>query len=277
MSANSWLFDAGDSANHLVQKVRQTTLVETFDLAVVLGSGWHRAAQMGEQTGLFEYADWPCFPAAQVAGHQGRLVAVRVAAWQILFFVGRFHCYQGLSAFQAAFPVRLAAALGCPRMLLTCATGGINSTYRPGDFMLVEDHINLLGDNPLWGLTGDTFVDLSETYRREIYHRLAPRVDGMTLHRGVLAAMPGPSYETPAEIRFLAAAGADAVSMSTVPEAIMARALGMEVAAVAFIANRAAGLSPGNLSHQDVLACGADYAHLFPSLVGHFIDAWQSL
>jgi purine-nucleoside phosphorylase len=261
-----------------VQEVRRLTKVENFDLAVVLGSGWSGAAQIGETLGILQYRDWPCFPAGQVAGHGGHLVAVQASSWKILFFVGRFHYYQGISAFQAAFPVRLASALGCPRLLLTCATGGINSTYRPGDFMLVEDHLNLLGDNPLRGLPGDTFVDLVGTYQHDLYDSLMTRgADLPVLHRGVLAAMSGPSYETPAEVRFLAAAGVDAVSMSTVPEAIMARYLGMQVAAIAFIANTAAGLTSAALSHQDVLACSSEHAQLFPCLVGHLIDTWQAL
>lgn len=278
MSAKSLAFDAGDPGDRLVNEVRRLTQVENFDLAVVLGSGWSGAAQIGETLGTFAYGDWPCFPAGQVAGHGGRLVAVQACSWNILCFVGRFHCYQGISAFQAAFPVRLAAALGCQRLLLTCATGGINSAYRPGDFMLVEDHLNLLGDNPLRGLAGDTFVDLEGTYRHDLYDRLLARdADAPVMHRGVLAAMSGPSYETPAEIRFLAASGADAVSMSTVPEAILARYLDMQVAAVAFIANRAAGLGHAAISHQDVLACGSEHAHQFPRLVGLFIEAWQAL
>jgi purine-nucleoside phosphorylase len=277
VSAKSWTFDIGGPGDRLVNEVRRSTQAENFDLAVVLGSGWGGAAQIGQTLGTFEYSDWPCFPAGQVAGHGGRLVAVQAASWKILFFVGRFHCYQGLSAFQAAFPVRLAAALGCQRLLLTCATGGINRSYRPGDFMLVEDHLNLLGDNPLRGLAGDTFVNLDGAYRLDLYDRILTRdADAPVLHRGVLAAMPGPSYETPAEVRFLAAAGVDVVSMSTVPEAIMARYLGMQVAAVAFIANRAAGLGPA-VSHQAVLACGSDHAHQFPRLVSQFINAWQAL
>ena len=278
MSATSWAFNPGDSGDQLVKAIRVLTQTENFDLAVVLGSGWDKAAQIGETIGVFEYSDWPCFPVGQIAGHSGQLLAVQFSSCKILFFSGRFHCYQGLSAFQAAFPVRLAASLGCSRVLLTCATGGINRAYQPGDFMLVEDHLNLLGDNPLRGLPGNTFIDLAGMYQQKVYDALERRgTDCLRLHRGVLAAMPGPSYETPAEIRFLQAAGIDVVSMSTVPEAIMARYLGMQIAAVAFVANYAAGLSPVAVSHQDVLDCGAEHAHLFPFLVRLFIEAWQDV
>lgn len=278
MSKRSWPFDGEDPGVRLVGEVRRLTGVVDFDLAIVLGSAWSEGACLGEPLGGFAYHDWPCFPADQIAGHGGKLVAVRHSGWNILVFTGRFHCYQGLSAYAAAFPVRLAAALGCPRILLTCATGGVNRTYQPGDFMLVEDHLNLLGDNPLRGLPGDVFVDLVATYQQDVYDRLMRHADDeLILHRGVLAALAGPSYETPAEIRFLAAAGIDVVSMSTVHEAIMARYLGLQVAAVAFIANRAAGLSPVAMSHQDVLACGSRHAHLFPRLIGHFVAAWQDV
>jgi len=271
----SWGFKPGDSAEQFVKEIRRQTQIDNFDLAVVLGSGWNEAAQIGDVLGVFEYSDWPCFPAGQIAGHGGQLIAVQNSSSKILFFSGRFHCYQGLSAFQAAFPVRLAATLGCPRVLLTCATGGVNRNYQPGDFMLVDDHINLLGDNPLRGLAGDTFVDLAGLYQQDVYDNLLSRDTGfIKLHRGVLAAMPGPSYETPAEIRFLERSGVDVVSMSTVPEAIMARYIGMQVAAVAFVANYAAGLGPVAVSHKDVLNCGAEHAHLFPTLIGLFVEAW---
>lgn len=277
MSEISSPFEAGDYGDQLVGEVRRLTKVENFDLAVVLGSGWNAAADLGETLGTFSYSDWACFPSGQIDGHSGQLIAAQYASWNILFFSGRFHCYQGLSAYEAAFPVRLAAKLGCPRILLTCATGGVNPGYRPGDFMLVEDHLNLLGDNPLRGLSGNTFIDMAETYQRDVYDKLLERDDGkMKLHRGVLAAMTGPSYETPAEIRFLASAGADVVSMSTVPEVIMARYLKLQVAAVAFISNFAAGLSEAPLTHGDVLDCGAAHASLFPLLVHRLTDAWQA-
>jgi len=265
------------SVTQVVKKVRSITQVENFDLAVVLGSGWSRVAQLGDLLGTFSYDDWTCFPGVRVAGHEGKLVAVRYSGWNILFFSGRFHCYQGLTAYQAAVPVRVADALGCKRIMLTCASGGINNAYRPGDFMLVDDHLNLLGDNPLRGLPGSIFVDMAGAYRQEVYDNLpANNPAEITVHRGVLAAMPGPCYETPAEIRFLAASGADVVSMSVVPETIMARYLGMMVAAVAFVANPAAGTGSSlPLTHLDVLDCGTKHAHRFPTLVSRLVVAWQ--
>ena len=278
MSVTCWPFSPEDPAARLVEDIRQQTRVDHFDLAVVLGSGWNEATRLGEVLGVFDYSDWPCFPCGQITGHAGQLIAVRYSSWNILFFSGRFHCYQGLSAFEVSFPVRLAASLGCSKILLTCATGGVNPAYRPGDFMLVDDHLNLLGDNPLRGLSGNTFVDMVDAYQADVYARLIETVDPeLTLHRGTLAAMPGPSYETPAEVRFLSLAGADVVSMSTVPEAIMARYLGLQLAAVAFVSNFAAGLGNVSLSHEDVLACSAENARLFPVLVHNFVDVWQAL
>ncbi len=278
MSVTCWPFSPGSPAARLGEEIRRQTQVENFDLAVVLGSGWNEAARLGETLGVFDYSDWPCFPGDQIAGHAGQLIAVRYSSWNILFFSGRFHCYQGLSAFEATFPVRLAASLGCPRILLTCATGGINPDYQPGDFMLVDDHLNLLGENPLRGLPGNTFVDMVDAYQTEVYAKLIEDANSnMTLHRGILAAMSGPSYETPAEVRFLSSAGVDVVSMSTVPEVIMARYLGLQVAAVAFVSNLAAGLSHVSLSHEDVLDCGAEHAFLFPLLVRNLADAWREV
>jgi purine-nucleoside phosphorylase len=274
----SWPFSSADSGSRLVAEVRRLTEVASFDLAVVLGSGWNEAATLGKTLGVFDYSEWSCFPCGQIAGHAGQLIAVRYSSWNILFFSGRFHCYQGLSAFDASFPIRLASSLGCPRVLMTCATGGINPSYRPGDFMLVDDHLNLIGDNPLRGLSGNTFVDMVDAYQSDVYAKfLQGDCNKMKLHRGVLAAMSGPSYETPAEVRFLSTMGADVVSMSTVPEVIMARYLGLQVAAVAFISNVAAGLSNVALSHEDVLHCGVEHSSLFPVLIRNFVDAWQTL
>ncbi len=279
MSEPSWIFDNDDSATGLVQAIRQLGGAPRFDLAVVLGSGWGGAAAFGNPLATIPYRDWPCFPAGQVAGHDGRLHVVETRSWRVLVFSGRFHCYQGLSAFQAAFPVRLAAALGCPRLLLTCATGGINPAYRPGDYMLVDDHLNLLGDNPLRGLAGDVFIDLANTYRRDLYDVLqdSPELSKITLHRGVLAALSGPTYETPAEIRMLSVLGADVVSMSTVPEAIMGRALGLSVAAVAFVSNLAAGTGAADVSHADVLQCSARHAGSSTALIRQIVTLWQDV
>jgi purine-nucleoside phosphorylase len=259
--------------------VRRQAGEEPFALAVVLGSGLGNLAEEADPLGVFPYAGFAAFPPAQqVAGHAGRLVAGTLEGWRLLFFQGRHHLYEGLTARQVAVPVRIAHALGCRRLLLTNAAGGVNEEYRPGDFMLISDHLNLLGDNPLRGERRDPFIDLSGLYRQEFFPFLLEfaRLQNIRLHRGVLAALPGPSYETPAEIRALRMLGADAVSMSTVPEAIMGRYLGLEVAGLSLIANAAAGLASAPLSHAEVLASGQRGASRLALLVRHLIALWLS-
>ena len=256
MCAASLPCDAGEDFRELQRALAADVGNAPFDLAVILGSGWSHLVRTGEVVAEYPYGAWPCLPNGLVAGHPGRIAVISSQGWRILCFAGRFHCYQGLSAFRAAVPVRLAAALGCSKILLTCAAGGIHPDFRTGDFVWVTDHINLLGDNPLRGQQEEPFVDLSQVYAYAPFEPLredAAKVD-ITLHTGVLAALAGPSYETPAEIRMLERLGADLVSMSMVHEAIMAVYLGMEVAGLSFIANRAAGLAGKPLCHDEVLA-----------------------
>lgn len=261
------------SAGALAQRLGE----DSFDLAVVLGSGWGSMADQAESAVYVDYREIPGFSHVHIEGHPGRLVFGRFQGWKVLFFQGRYHLYQGFDARQVALPVRVAAALGCRRLLLTNAVGGINPAFQVGDFMYLEDHLNLLGDNPLRGEPLHPFVDLCGLYRQDLYPALREQMGekDITLHRGVLAAMPGPSYETPAEIRMLQRFGADAVSMSTVPEAIMGRYLGMEVVGVSLIANLAAGLSPGPLSHDEILRAGSDGTGRLLALGLRLMSLWQ--
>ncbi len=277
MCARSWTFDEQSPERQLVHALAQVAGFQTIDLAIVLGSGWGHIADRGEIIVEYDYADWPCFPTHAVAGHAGSLRLIWHQGWQILCFSGRFHCYQGLSAFQASLPVRIASALGCPRILLTCASGGVNPLYRPGDFMWLSDHINLLGDNPLKGLPGEIFVDLSHLYQARLFGPLSAlsKQQGAVLHRGVLAAMPGPSYETPAEVRLLSRLGADVVSMSMAHEAIMAGYFKMAVAGLALIANSAAGLTTTALNHLDVLDRAAAASEQAGLLIDNLVSAWK--
>jgi purine-nucleoside phosphorylase len=259
------------------EMLRHRLGMQAFDLAVVLGSGLGCLADHVEGAVCVDYCDIPGFSHVQIEGHAGRLVAGRFQGWRILLFQGRYHLYQGFDARQVVLPVRIANALGCRRLLLTNASGGINSAYNPGDFMLIEDHINLLGDNPLRGEPRHPFVDLSQLYQQVLYGPLRDwaRQQGIALHRGVLAALMGPSYETPAEIRMLQRLEVDAVSMSTVPEAIMGKYLGMEVVGLSLISNIAAGLSSRPFDHQDVLRIGAQGAADFLRLVRRLVCLWQ--
>lgn len=262
----------------VVAAVHDQLGADPFDLAIILGSGLGQVAADVDQPARWKYNSFSCFPPGVVEGHEGQLVAGVLHGRKTLLFQGRFHMYQGLSAWQAAMPVRLAHALGCTRMLLTNAVGGIHADLVPGRFMFVSDHLNLLGDNPLRGLDGDTFVDLTRLYRTDLFAPLQAAVlsQGEGLCQGVLAAVPGPSYETPAEVRALQLLGADAVSMSLVPEAIMARYLRMEVVGLSFTANRAAGLGTQGLCHEEVLATGRLGAADLSDLVKQLCRLWFS-
>jgi purine-nucleoside phosphorylase len=236
------------------------------EIGVVLGSGLGSVADRLQRATVIPYQEIPGFPVARVAGHPGRLVVgdlrpraggssrtVTVAMMQ-----GRVHGYEGWSAEDVAFGARVFCLLGVQALVLTNASGGVNPAFEPGDLVRITDHLNLSGHNPLTGPNderlGPRFPDLSEAYDA----RLGALLDecaaslGVKLQRGVYACMPGPSYETPAEVRMLRALGADCVGMSTVPEVIAARHMGVPVCAMSLVANRAAGLSERPLTHREV-------------------------
>jgi purine-nucleoside phosphorylase len=232
------------------------------DVAVILGSGLGAFADAVEDARSVQTGDIPGYPRSRVEGHAGRLVEGTLEGRRVLVFAGRVHYYEGFSLAEVAFPVRVLAALGGRTLILTCAAGGIAERLSPGSLMTFSDHLNLIGNSPLRGMNDDElgprFPDMSEVYDAglgRILHSAATEL-GVELEEGVYAAFPGPQYETPAEIRMARALGADAVGMSTVPEAIAARHAGMRVAALALITNRAAGLAGGALSHDEVLAVG---------------------
>jgi len=227
-------------------------------LAIVLGSGFHHVLTELKLEKKVPYAKLPGFPPVGVSGHAGELYLGHLGGTPVLVLSGRAHFYEGHSLEQITFPVRALAAFGIRDLLLTNAAGGINCNFRPGDFMVVTDHINLMCANPLRGALQrglPRFVDLTKTYDADLSTLLkrAARQSGLTLRTGVYLAVSGPSYETPAEIRAFARLGADAVGMSTVPEAIVARQCGLRVAGVSCITNLAAGRSRQPLSHDEVL------------------------
>jgi purine-nucleoside phosphorylase len=223
-------------------------------LGIVLGSGFGQVVRDLEMAAEMPYAKLPGFPKPTVAGHAGRLIVGRLAGTPVVVLSGRAHYYEGHSMAQVTFAVRLLAACGIRDLLLTNAAGGINRRFRTGDFMLLTDHINFMGVNPLRGKP--EFLDLTQVYDSQLNGLLgqAARARRMKLHRGVYLAVSGPSYETPAEIRAFARLGADAVGMSTVPEAIIARHCRLRVAGLSCISNCAAGLGKTPLSHAEVLA-----------------------
>lgn len=241
---------------------------------LVLGSGLGGMADDIEDAVRIPFGDIPGFPrrTQELAGHAGQLVAGRLEGVEVAAMQGRFHLYEGWHPADVALPVRALAALGAETMLLTNAAGGIRPGLQPGDLMLMADHINLMLRNPLIGQTvpgEERFPDMSDPYDagfRAIAEEVA-RDLRIPIVQGVYAALLGPSYETPAEIRMLGRLGADAVGMSTVPEVLVARAIGMKCLGISCITNLAAGLSGERLSHQEVMEVGARVRDRLAALV----------
>lgn len=241
-------------------------------LAIVLGSGFAPATHAVEAPVILPYSRLPGFPATGVPGHPGTLVAGTLDGSPVLLLAGRAHHYEGHDLAALTFPIRVLAALGIRALLLTNAAGGIRGDLAPGTLVAVSDHLNFIGANPLRGPGGpERFVDLSAVYSPGLRHHLAAAAAelGIPLPEGVYAAVAGPSYETPAEIRALRTLGADMVGMSTVPEAIVARQCGLEVAGLSCITNRAAGLG-GPISHGEVLSTGRAIAATATALFARF-------
>jgi len=254
--------------NHLAPRdVRDAVLwfenrgIESPELALILGSGLGSLADSIENPIVVPTSEIPGYPASTAPGHRGRLVFGMLENRRIVIVQGRVHVYEGYSARTAAFPVRLAFSLGARRLLVTNAAGGIDPSFRPGTLMFITDHINFAFEHPLAGPNldgGPRFVDLSAPYDLAWIQRAEDEAlqAGIATRRGVYLWTKGPSYESKAEIKLYRSLGADAVGMSTVPEVLQARYLGMKVLGISTITNPAAGLSPVPLDHEDVLEAG---------------------
>jgi purine-nucleoside phosphorylase len=236
------------------------------DLAIVLGSGLNvLVAEAGVQESV-GYSEFGELPKPSVPGHAGRFVLGTIGNSRIIFGQGRVHLYEGHTARQVTAAVRILAEAGIKRLILTNAAGVANENFAPGSWMMISDHLNLTGTTPLLGSA--QFLDLTEVYSKKWRAKFSEAANAkrITLHEGVYAGLLGPQYETPAEVRMLRALGADAIGMSTVLEAIQARALGMEVAGFSCLTNWAAGISGAPLSHEEVLETGkkaaAELVHL---------------
>lgn len=241
-------------------------------VALILGSGLGGLAESVGDAVAVPYAEIPGFASTTVEGHAGRLVAGTLEGVDVVVFQGRYHAYEGHDPRDLATPVRTAAALGAGTLVVTCAAGGVARRLGPGTLMCITDHINLMGRNPLVGPAREgepRFPDMTDAYDPALRERAGAAADklGIELAEGVYAAMLGPSYETPAEITMLERLGADAVGMSTVPEVIAARAVGLRVLGVALITNAAAGVLEGSLDHDEVIAVGAAAAADFERLI----------
>ena len=243
---------------------------------LILGSGLGHFADVVQDAVSIPFDEIPGFPTTTVHGHGGRLVAGTVEGVPVIVQAGRFHLYEGHDAATTVFPVRLAHALGARTLFVSNASGGIRRTFRAGDLMLIRDHINLMWQNPLIGPVQpgeERFPDMSAPFDPELLAlmRASALAVGVPVVEGVYCGLLGPTYETPAEVRMLELLGADAVGMSTVPEVLVARALGMRVAGISCVTNVAAGYSGEKVSHEDVLAVAARVEEAFSALVREWL------
>ena len=249
----------------------RTTLRPTIGL--VLGSGLGDFADTLEDSVSIPYAEIPHFPLPTVPGHTGAVVIGRKRGRTVAVLQGRIHYYEGLSQREITLPIRVLSAMGIQNLVLTNAAGGVNLGFRPGDLMLISDHINYSGANPLIGPNldafGPRFPDCSDIYTASLRSAIREKAEsaGIHLREGVYAMYSGPNYETPAEIRMFRMLGADAVGMSTVPEALVAAHCGMSVTGISCITNMAAGVLPRKLSHAEVMETAAVVHDTFHALV----------
>ncbi|MEF2964419.1 purine-nucleoside phosphorylase [Paenibacillus sp. M1] len=252
--------------------IRSKTTIKP-KVGLILGSGLGVLADHIEEAVSIEYKDIPYFPVSTVEGHAGELLIGHLSGTPVVLMKGRFHMYEGYGPETTAFPVRVMKELGVESLLVTNAAGGINTSYQPGDLMLISDHINLTGRNPLIGPNdnelGPRFPDMSQAYSRRLRElaRTTGEANGVPLQEGVYVGLLGPTYETPAEIRMLRTLGGDAVGMSTVSEVIVARHAGMEVLGISCISNMASGILDQPLSHDEVMETTDRVREKFLSLV----------
>jgi purine-nucleoside phosphorylase len=242
------------------------------EVAIVLGSGLNLLVSTADSANSVAYSEFPELPKPSVPGHTGRFVLGNVGGTKVIFAQGRVHLYEGHAARQVTAGIRILAEAEIKRLILTNAAGLANEKFSPGSWMMISDHLNLTGTTPLLGSA--QFLDLTETYSKKWRAEFsrAAKARNITLHEGVYAGLLGPQYETPAEVRMLRSLGADAIGMSTVLEAIQARALGLEVAAFSCLTNWAAGIGDSPLSHEEVLETGKNAADVFGRLLSSTLN-----
>lgn len=247
-------------------------------IAIVLGSGLGDLADQLEDACSIPYGELPHFAVSTAPGHKGRLVLGKLCGQQVLCMQGRLHLYEGYPIQQVVFPIRVMKLLGIQTLILTNAAGGVDLSYTPGDLMLLSDHINFMGQNPLTGPNderfGPRFHDMGSIYNpelRQLAHKAAGEL-GFSLHEGVYLGYMGPSYETPAEIRAFRLLGANAVGMSTVPEAIAANHCDMDILAISCITNMAAGILPEKLDENHVIEVANRVGARFQALVRRILE-----
>ena len=270
---NEYSAEAGRKA---AQAIGKRAGARRPSVAIILGSGLGGLASAIENAARIPFADIPGFPEATVVGHEGAVIVGDLGGREVVALSGRFHMYEGHPAALAAFPVRVFHAMGARELFVSNAAGGISSKLAVGDLMMISDHLNLMGANPLVGPIGEgetRFPDMTDAYdpgMRRVLRSTAEELE-IPLREGVYAGLLGPSYETPSEVKMLRLLGADAVGMSTVPEVIMARALGIRVAGISCITNAAAGVTGAALSHAEVLETTRRVSGPFEALVTEFL------
>jgi purine-nucleoside phosphorylase len=252
----------------------------TPDVAIIMGSGLSAVDEILRDTIRIHYVTIPHFPVPKVAGHRGQVIAGRVGDTNVIVFEGRVHYYEGNTLDEVSFCTRVIGSAGAKSLLLTNAAGAINPNFARGHLMLISDHINLMGANPLAGPNedrwGPRFVDQTEVYDPTLREKLreAGQYCGIHMVEGVYAAVAGPTYETPAEVRYLKAMGADAVGMSTVPEAIVARHMGLKVAGISMLANVASGIAGKPIDHSEVLSMASQMNADIGMLLQRFFETY---
>src|SRR5262252_10269339 len=276
MSAQANVLTSYDRAERAARFIRTRASAEV-SVGVVLGSGLGAFAEDLEKAVFIRYGEIPGFAHATVEGHAGRLAIGTVAQVAIAAMQGRFHFYEGYPLEDVTFPIRVLKLLGVSTLVLTNAAGSLNTEFTPGSLMVISDHINLMGVNPLIGRNderfGPRFPDLTAVYDPDLQNMVIAEAEtiGIDMRRGVYAALSGPSYETPAEIHMVRTLGADAVGMSTVPEAIVARHMEMRLIGISCITNLAAGVSSGPVDHDQVIATGERVRSQFTELLRRVI------
>lgn len=260
--------------------IKAKTGDEKIEIGIVLGSGLGDLADEIEDAVCIDYHDIPHFPVSTVKGHKGRLVIGKLEGRRVLCMQGRFHYYEGYSMDQVVYPIRTMFMLSIKSLFLTNAAGCVNTAWKPGDLMLITDHIKLIADNPCRGMNhdelGERFFDMTKAYDPELIKiaREASKSTSIALKEGVYMLFTGPSFESKAEVRFARIAGADAVGMSTVPEAIAASQMRMHTLGISCLTNMAAGILDQSLNHEEVIETGNRVKKSFSKLVKEIVKTW---
>ncbi len=260
--------------------IKAKTGDEKIEIGIVLGSGLGDLADEIEDAVCIDYHDIPHFPVSTVKGHKGRLVIGKLEGRRVLCMQGRFHYYEGYSMDQVVYPIRTMFMLSIKSLFLTNAAGCVNTAWKPGDLMLITDHIKLIADNPCRGMNhdelGERFFDMTKAYDPELIKiaREASKSTSIALKGGVYMLFTGPSFESKAEVRFARIAGADAVGMSTVPEAIAASQMRMHTLGISCLTNMAAGILDQSLNHEEVIETGNRVKKSFSKLVKEIVKTW---